>query len=134
MAENVHVITQDDWDEEVTMVDRPEAVFAPEALETPPKKLAQLNLFREVVEAPSPEHMREVKVPKHERNGKTIAAYSYWVKITPPKAAKKAASKKKKAGKYDHFDGDVATAKLVAKMKFQDTIDRVERIRAANKK
>lgn len=131
---DLHVITQEDLDEKATMA--PPYLTAPDAknLKSPPKKLVQINFFREVVaESLSPPN-KTVSVAEHSRNGKMIAKHTRNVKTTPSKLAKKSGISMKTSGKYDHFDGDKATAKLVAAIKFQDTIDRVARIKATHNK
>ena len=55
MTNQVNVITQDNWDEELTMAKPSCAVVEANLVVPPPKKLVQMNFFRKIIEeVPSP--------------------------------------------------------------------------------
>ena len=111
MANEVNVITQDNWDEKLTMANPPVVDLEVNLVIPPPKKMVQINFFGEIVE----DSTKTVKVKAHKRQ------------------VKKAGSKMKKIGKYDAFNGCQASKKKAAELHVKDLFDAIEARKNASK-
>ena len=120
MEPRIHIISQDDEEEELTMVNRP-GPFAREV--TPPKKLVQLNLFGEVIVEPPQKPTRTVDVRAHTNNGAAVRAHTREIAICAPKSAVKKTKKSKKASKFRKTRVFNADEKLALKLHHEQLME-----------
>ena len=133
MPTRVHLITQEEEDEEPTMAPPPEPVPAARA----PKVLKQLTLFGDpIVEAvvPLPSNTRSVPVTAHNRNGTPIAGHNRNIKITPTKAAKKRTTAKQRRLAYLESEEFKMSEKVAFQLHVQERIAYLDKRKQKAKK
>ena len=117
MANRVHVITQDDWDDELTMANPSTAVSPAKTVISPPKKFVQLNFFGEVVPETPKKASKTTKTKADNDDTPSDNATTNQVSVSTPKTSKKTAKKGVKKGYKIECK---ATRKLAAKLHVED--------------